>query len=355
MATSINPELLAQILALAQGAGTANNGGQQFSGTGPLQDWTVDTRRDVIGRTGGGGESSTEIYGDPITRLYQQTGHETWGQDTANVFDAQGNYIGPSSGDSEALSLAKFIASAVGGYYGTNALNGAMGGAAAGSAGAGSGGMVNGAFLGEGVASGVGAWDAAAGLGAAGAGGGGAAGLSSADKAAMLGAEGYGAGMTGAETAAYGAGAGSGGGLTMSQIGSGLKTGVDALGGGGGVAALLGGVAGAKDGGDKTQSTNRDPWAPAQDFLKQQIGQGQQLSVQYQAQPFSGAQKAGYNNMASLLDLVNNNAGGLLSGFQANASGANQFQRGNPRGLIGSSFSPTAEQWNPQTYGRFGG
>lgn len=310
MMQGIDPQLLQQILALTQGGGATNNGATQWSGSGPLDGWTVDRRRDVLSTS----PNESDTYSDPITRLYRQTGHKTWGQDTADVFDAQGNYIGPSSGDSEALSMAKFIASAVGGYYGTEALNGAMGGAAAGGAGGG----LDAASL---ATSDIG-------IGGAMAGGGGAAG-------------------------ATGAG---GAGLTGAQIASGLKTGVDALGGGGGVAALLGGLAGAADGGDKTQSKTQDPWAPAQDFLKQQIGQGQQLSQQYQAQPFSQSQKAGYNNMASLLDLVNNNAGGLLSGFQANASGANQFQRSNPRGLLqGSSFDPNPAEWKPQTYGRFGG
>ncbi len=122
------------------------------------------------------------------------------------------------------------------------------------------------------------------------------------------------------------------------------------------LATILGAGLGAKSSQDQQQTNTREPWAPAQPMLKGLINEGTDLYNQFKAQPFNGAQMAGYNNMAGLLDLVNKNAGGLLSGFQANASGANQFSRSNPqRGLIGSSFNPTAEQWNPQSYGRFGG
>ena len=318
MAANIDPQLLAQILALQQGQGLG-----QWSGTGNLGDWTVDRRRDVVGHSGG--DAGTELYSDPITRLYQGTGHETWGQDTADVYDAQGNYIGPSSGDSEALSMAKFIAMSLAAGYGADALNGAYGGAAAGSEG-----MVNGAFLGEGMASGVPAWDAAAT----------AAGNSLA--------------TTGAGSALSNVKTGTDAASTLSQVGSGTKSVVDALGGGQGLAALAGGVAGALDGGDKDQTSSRDPWAPAQPYLRGLLSDGAQLYDQYKQQPFSQSQQAGYTNIGSLLDLVNNNAGGLLSGFRANASGANQFQRGTPGLLQGSSFNPTAEQWQPQGYGDMG-
>ncbi len=343
----LNPQLLAQLLAIARGQGGA-------SYDPSLEGFTVDTRRDVIGRTGGGGDASTEIYGDPITRLYQQTGHETWGQDTANVFDAQGNYIGPSSGDSEALSLAKFLAASVGGYYGANALNGAMGGAA-GAAGAGeaAGGSALDALLAGG---GYGA-DAGTLVGGSAltSGGTSALGTTLADAGIMSAAGGGGLGTLG--TAAGAAGSlgsiGSAGSTasTLSNMADAAKTASSGLNLGG----LLGAAAGALSSKDQQQTTSRDPWAPAQPMLKGLIDQLPALQQQYAQHPFNGAQMAGYNNMAGLLDLVNKNAGGLLSGFQANASGANQFQRGNPRGLIGSSFNPTAQEWNPQSYGRFGG
>jgi hypothetical protein len=119
---------------------------------------------------------------------------------------------------------------------------------------------------------------------------------------------------------------------------------------------LLGGALGANSSRDQNQTIQRAPWEAAQPYIKGLMADGAQLYNQYKAQPFNDAQKAGYNNMAGLLDLVNKNAGGLLSGFQANASGANQFRRGAPQqGLIGSSFNPTAQEWNPQSYGRFGG
>ena len=313
MATNLDPQLLAQLLALQQGQGLG-----QWSGTGNLGDWTVDRRRDVVGHSGG--DAGTELYSDPITRLYQGTGHETWGQDTADVYDAQGNYIGPSSGDSEALSMAKFIAMSLAAGYGADALNGAYGGAAAGSEG-----MVNGAFLGEGMASGVPAWDAAA----------------------------TAAGNTLAAGGGAAAGAGSAGGAG-STLASGAGKAMDALGGAKTVAGVIGAVAGAADSGDKEQTSSRDPWAPAQPYLKGLLSDGAQLYDQYKQQPFSQSQQAGYTNIGSLLDLVNNNAGGLLSGFRANASGANQFQRGTPGLLQGSSFNPTAEQWQPQGYGDMG-
>ena len=331
----LDPKLLQQLLAMVNGTG-------QASGTGDLSGWTADTRRDVIGRTGGGGESSSEIYGDPLTRLYQQTGHETWGQDTANVFDAQGNYIGPSSGDSEALSLAKFIAASVGGYYGANALNGAMGGAAAGAGEAAASGMADGAFLGEGMSSGVGLWDKAA--------------INSALGSGQLGTAASYAGQnlangTLGDTLSATAKAGS----TASNAADVVNAGAKAANTGLNLGGVLGAAAGALSSKDQQQTTSRDPWAPAQPMLKGLIDQLPALQQQYAQQPFNDAQKAGYNNMAGLLDLVNRNAGGLLGGFQANASGANQFVRGQPRGLIGSSFNPSPQEWNPQSYGRFGG
>lgn len=130
---------------------------------------------------------------------------------------------------------------------------------------------------------------------------------------------------------------------------------LQALGGGKGVAALLGGAAGALDGGDKQQSASRDPWGPAQPYLKGLLSEGADLYGQMKAQPLSQSQGAGYANVGGLLDLINQNAGGLLSGPQANASGANSFVRGQPqRSLIGSAFNPTAEQWRPQSFGDMG-
>lgn len=333
----LDPNLLQKLLAIASG-----QGGTSYDPS--LEGFTVDTRRDVIGRTGGGGDASTEIYGDPITRLYQQTGHETWGQDTANVFDAQGNYIGPSSGDSEALSLAKFIAASVGGYYGANALNGAMAPAATAGEAAASG-MVDGAFLGEGMSSGVGLWDKAA--------------INSALGSGQLGTAASYAGQNlanGTMSDTLGSMLNSGNtASTAVNAADVLNTGAKAANTGLNLGGVLGAAAGALSSKDQEQTTSRDPWAPAQPMLRGLIDQLPALQQQYAQQPFNDAQKAGYNNMAGLLDLVNRNAGGLLSGFQANASGANQFRRGQPQGLIGSSFNPSPQEWNPQSYGRFGG
>lgn len=205
-----------------------------------------------------------------------------------------------------------------------------------------SGGMTNGAFLGEGISSGVGAWDSAA--------------VKSAIGSGELGTAGSYFGQNLANgTATDTLGSMLKGASTASNAADVVNAGAKAANTGLNLGGVLGAAAGALSSKDQQQTSSRDPWAPAQPMLKGLIDQLPALQQQYAQQPFNDAQKAGYNNMAGLLDLVNRNAGGLLGGFQANASGANQFVRGQPRGLIGSSFSPTAEQWSPQSYGRFGG
>lgn len=109
---------------------------------------------------------------------------------------------------------------------------------------------------------------------------------------------------------------------------------------------LAGAVGGAVDAKDQTQTQTRDPWGPAQPYILEALQQGQKLNQQYQAQPFSPQQQAAYNNLGGLLNLANTNAPGLLSGFQANAMGANNYDRSNPRKALTGS-APMQGNWNP--------
>ena len=98
-------------------------------------------------------------------------------------------------------------------------------------------------------------------------------------------------------------------------------------------------VAGALDSRDKESTSSRAPWAPMQPYLLGLAEDGRGLYNQLKAQPFSPAQQTAYNNQFGLLNAINQNAGGLLGGFNANASGANQFVRGQPQRLQGSTFN----------------
>jgi hypothetical protein len=147
---------------------------------------------------------------------------------------------------------------------------GAAGAAGAG-AGAGAGGMVNGAFLGEGIASGIGAWDGAMAAAGAGAGGAGAAGAAGGGggigggvgNGAFLG-EGVASGVPAWDAAATAAG--SGGGLLSSLGGAKNLLGIGST--------LLGAAAGAK-GQDASSTTSKD----IPEWLKPYItGQGGLLS-----------------------------------------------------------------------------
>ena len=80
-------------------------------------------------------------------------------------------------------------------------------------------------------------------------------------------------------------------------------------------------------------------------------------TAQYKQQPFSPAEQTAYGNLGNMYDFINANASGLMSGFNANASGQNQFSRNNPRkGLIGNSYDPATSPvaWAPGLLGSFG-
>ncbi len=293
--------------------------------------------------------------------IYGGTSKDGWTTNKWNTWNKDGTYRGAGSGDSDALSTLKFLATAAAGYYGGNALAGLGEGAAA--AGAGAGEAAGGSALDALLAGGGYGADAGTLVGGSAltSGGTSALGTTLADAGIMSAAGGGGLGMLGSAAGSAGSlgslgSAGSVGSAgstasTLSNMADAAKTASSGLNLGG----VLGAAAGALSSKDQQQTTSRDPWAPAQPMLKGLIDQLPALQQQYAQQPFNDAQKAGYNNYAGLLDLVNRNAGGLLSGAQANASGQNQFVRGQPRGLIGSSFNPTAQEWSPQSYGRFGG
>lgn len=346
---AIDKDLIAKILASQEVADVGGNGIQRYY-TDPVtgQRWYGALQNYGANGTG---ESSTvdrsnleaaQWVGRDIPN--PEGGKSAWFE----RYGLDGNLSATGQYDNswkDMLQAMMLVAPAVGGIVGAaGGASGATGGAAAAGEAA-AGGMANGAFLGEGVASGVGAWDAAA--------------INSALGSGQLGTAASYAGQNlanGTMSDTLGSMLNSGNtASTAVNAADVLNTGAKAAGTGLNLGGVLGAAAGALSSKDQQQTSSRDPWAPAQPMLKGLIDQLPALQQQYAQQPFNDAQKAGYNNMAGLLDLVNRNAGGLLGGFQANASGANQFVRGQPRGLIGSSFSPSPQEWNPQSYGRFGG
>lgn len=106
---------------------------------------------------------------------------------------------------------------------------------------------------------------------------------------------------------------------------------------------LVGGALGAATSrsGETTSTTSqtRDPWEPAQQWLKDLIGQGQQLQQQYQQQPFSSTQQQSLGNVFNVANSMNSAAPGLLG------------QMGNlGRGYDRSSPNRTQTGYTPQQF-----
>lgn len=302
-------------------------------------------------------------------------------RDWTDEYDLAGNFVNRQYAP-EANRLRSWALASLGGYLGMSGLEAATaGGAAAGGTAAGGAGL---------TASEAAALEAALGSGAGNltAGAGGlfptTGGLVGAEIAAGLG----GTGLTAAEIAALGSGgsgllgaanagaANAGGGDVLgswgnwqtdpSSVGNWARS---AVGGGGGASSMpdwariatgvLGAAAGASDAQDRqntqtttttqqgTQNQSREPWAPAQEALRGMIGWGANLAGQRQQQPFSPQQQTAYNNIGGLLNSINQGAPGLLSGFGAAASGANNFDRSNPRRQLRGGAQFDMSNWGP--------
>ena len=289
-AQQLTPEQIAYLQQRAQ-QGVMNVGGDAGGyTTGPF-DWRYDT------------------YSDP---------------NTYGVYDDQGQLQDTRSKESSSAQLGRFLAGAAAMYGAGSLLNGGMLGFSGGVTPMGDLGTMDamGVFTGADPATSA-AWTSGAGLGK--------------DTLSAVGAN------------------------APSVVSSPLtKTVTGALSGLGSLGPVLGAVGGAFTSKDQDQSatstskTVKDPYAPAKPFIDQMIGQGQSLASQYQQNPFSAGQKQAYNNLTGLLGQINGGIGGLLGGMNAASSGANNFDRANPRkALTGSSFNLSG--YAPGLLNLFGG
>ena len=111
----------------------------------------------------------------------------------------------------------------------------------------------------------------------------------------------------------------------------------------------LGGAAlGALSSQDQEQTTTQknEPWAPAQQWIKDNIASGQALQKQYAEHPFSPGQQTAYGNMYGLLNSFNTEMlPGLLGNANAMSQGYDRYApketRSKPKfGAVGSTWAP---------------
>lgn len=239
------------------------------------------SRTPILQDVGVGDASSQIDTGRTEDYIYQPRNVSTWGgNDVADVWDRQGNYLGASSGATDLRSLARLVGTAVAGYYGARYLNGAGAGTGAGSGGE--------------SATSLDGLDAAA--------------LDSGAGPTNVGAGGWGGNMNWMDLAKLAMGI-----YGASQSRNGQTT--------------------------QTSSQTREPWAPAAPYLLNQLAQGAKLQEQYAAQPFTDLQRGAINQRIGLLSGLNQQVlPGLLSSLSGVTAG---YQRpGGPAPRAGFNFDP---------------
>ena len=175
------------------------------------------------------------------------------------------------------------------------------------------------------------------GLGALGGAAGGTAALSQLPQVTITGAKGAASGAFGGSTPSWMTGANAVGASDLAKVA--MPSLPSSMGGGllatagqflkdNPMLAKLGGAAlGALAGGDTTTSNSKDPWAPAQPYLKANLDRNQGMQEYYAKNPFSDEQKTAYQGILNTLQ--NNQANApVMQGI------ANQFM-GSNRGLLG--------------------
>lgn len=110
-------------------------------------------------------------------------------------------------------------------------------------------------------------------------------------------------------------------------------------------AAILGPVAGAVVGGlmggdsQQSQSQSREPWAPAQPWLRQNLQTGQNLQNYYQQNPFNSIQRTSYQNLLGDIDNYRNVNPGLMA-FANRLMNTNYSRNGGQGGGMGGGSVP---------------
>ena len=111
------------------------------------------------------------------------------------------------------------------------------------------------------------------------------------------------------------------------------------------------GLLGAKASGNTTTSASKDPWAPAQPYLLQNLAQNQAMSNQYNANPFSNEQKAAYQGLLNTVansQAAGNGLLGMASNFGKSSRGVIPQSAALPTGVTAPAID-----WSQ--YANFGG
>lgn len=104
------------------------------------------------------------------------------------------------------------------------------------------------------------------------------------------------------------------------------------------VGGLLGGLFGGSDGGG--QQVSKDPWAPAQPWLLDNLKTGQNLQNYYQQNPFNSIQQTSYQNLLGDIDNYRQNVNPGLMAFANKLMSTNYSRNGGNQGdSIGAQSS----------------